>query len=178
MSLTEPVVTGAVRAGNSADRIGPLLERLSSLVDHVVVLLDSRSNDGTEQIAKSFGTVHHIEFDDHYVESLRSMLRLCTGDWILYVDCDEWLDGDWSREAIRELTADRYATMYWFPRRWVVPPDDRPGLPNGGAARGRQPRGDRRLPAADRRIRRERGVVLAGRRTRIPRDRARPRRMN
>jgi hypothetical protein len=94
-------------------------------VDHVVVLLDSRSTDGTERIAKAFATVHRIEFDEHYVESLRSMLRLCTGDWILYVDCDEWLDECWSREALRELTADRHAMMYWFPRRWIVPPGDR-----------------------------------------------------
>jgi glycosyltransferase involved in cell wall biosynthesis len=121
----EPVVTGVVRARNSADRIGPLLERLCSLVDDVVVLLDSRSTDGTEQIAKAFATVHQIEFDDRGIESLRLTMRLCTGDWVLCIDCDEWLDDSWSREALRELTRDRYATMYWFPRRWIVPPGDR-----------------------------------------------------
>ena len=125
MSQREPVVTGVVRARDSALWIGPLLERLSTLVDNLVVLLDSRSTDATEQIAKAFATVHHIEFDDHGIESLRSMVRFCTGDWILSIDCDEWLDDSWSREALNELTADRYATMYWFPRRWIVPPGDR-----------------------------------------------------
>jgi glycosyltransferase involved in cell wall biosynthesis len=125
LSPRQPVLTGVVRARNAADLIEPLLERLSSIVDDLVVLLDSRSTDGTEQIAKAFATVHRIEFDDHAVESLRSMTRLCTGDWILFIDCDEWLDDSWSREALRELTGDRYATMYWFPRRWIVPPGDR-----------------------------------------------------
>ena len=89
MSSHEPVVTGVVRARDPADRIGPLLERLFTLVDNLVVLLDSRRMDGTEQIAKAFATVHPIEFDDHATESLRSMMRLCTGDWILSIDCDE-----------------------------------------------------------------------------------------
>ena len=34
------------------------------------------------------------------------------------------LGDSWSREALQALTADRYATMYWFPRRWIVPPGD------------------------------------------------------
>jgi hypothetical protein len=117
-----PVVTGAVRTRDSADRIGPLLERLSALVDDIVVILDSRSSDRTERIASSYGPVHRIGFDQHFVECTRALFRFCSGDWILSIDDDEWLDDTWTREALRTLVADRYATQYWFPRRWVIPP--------------------------------------------------------
>jgi glycosyl transferase family 2 len=122
MKQRAPVVTGAVRTRDSADRIGALLERLSALVDDIVVVLDSRSDDGTEQIAKAYGSVHRIDFDPQFIECTRSLMRFCSGDWLLSIDDDEWLDDTWSAEALRELVADRYATQYCFPRRWVIPP--------------------------------------------------------
>ena len=118
-------MTGVVRTRNSADRIGRLLERLSALVDDVVVLLDSRSSDGTSRIAKEFGVVHPVEFDGHFIEVMRAVVRCCSGDWVLIVDDDEWLGSSWSRDTVRELIADRYPSLYWFPRRWVIPPGDR-----------------------------------------------------
>jgi hypothetical protein len=144
-SSRAPVVTGVVRTRESADRIRRLLERLSGLVDDVVVLLDSRSSDGTAQIAQEFGAVHQVEFDGHFVEAMRSMVRLCTGDWVLIVDDDEWLGDRWSRDVVRELVADRYATLYWFPRRWVIPPGDR-YLSTGPWHPDWQPRLMRNLP--------------------------------
>ena len=119
-----PFVTGAVRTRDSADRIGVLLERLSELVDDIVVILDSRSTDGTEQIARAYGAVHRIDFDPQFIESTRSLFRFCAGDWILSIDDDESLGDAWTAEAVRTLVADRSATQYWFPRRWVVPPGD------------------------------------------------------
>jgi len=117
-----PVVTGAVRTRDSAGRIGALLERLSRLVDDIVVVLDSRSSDGTERIAKAYGAVHRIDFDPQFIECTRALFRFCSGDWILSIDDDEWLDETWTAEALQTLAADRSASQYWFPRRWVVPP--------------------------------------------------------
>ncbi|MEA2786228.1 MAG: hypothetical protein QOF71_2332, partial [Candidatus Eremiobacteraeota bacterium] len=77
-----PVVTGAVRTRDSDGRIGALLERLSVLVDDIVVILDSRSSDRTEQIAQAYGAVHRIDFDPQFVECTRSLFRFCSGDWI------------------------------------------------------------------------------------------------
>ena len=117
-----PVVTGAVRTRDSAGRIGALLGRLSTLVDDIVVILDSRSSDGTERIAKAYGAVHRIDFDPQFIECTRALFRFCSGDWILSIDDDEWLDETWTAEALQALVADRSASQYWFPRRWVIPP--------------------------------------------------------
>jgi hypothetical protein len=43
-------VTAAVRSRDGASLIGPLLSRLSELVDDIVVAIDSRGIDGTEKI--------------------------------------------------------------------------------------------------------------------------------
>ena len=69
-----------------------------------VVVVDSRSTDGTQQLAREAGAeVHERDFDGH-VRQKAFALGLAREEWVLCLDADEWLD-DALREAIAAVLA-------------------------------------------------------------------------
>ena len=78
------------------------LELAKDAVDEIVIV-DTGSTDRTVQIAESFGArVLHQPWDDDFATPRTTGLRAATGDWILVLDADEFIqDGGCAR--IREL---------------------------------------------------------------------------
>ncbi|MEO0479524.1 MAG: glycosyltransferase family 2 protein [Planctomycetota bacterium] len=77
------------------------LSRAKRFCDELV-LVDTGSEDRTIEIAESHGaTVIRSEWTEHFAEARQVALDHATGDWILQIDADEFLDPD-QRDLLRE----------------------------------------------------------------------------
>ncbi|HEY3131642.1 MAG TPA: glycosyltransferase family 2 protein [Acidobacteriota bacterium] len=88
---------------NEADNLPRCLASLSGLASQVVVV-DSFSSDQTQEIAKQASAELWEEEFLGYVRQKQYALEKATGDWVLCLDADEWLDAD-LRRAIAEVLA-------------------------------------------------------------------------
>ena len=88
---------------NEADNLPRCLASLSGLASQVVVV-DSFSSDQTQEIAKQAGAELWEEDFLGYVRQKQCALEKATGDWLLCLDADEWLDTN-LRRAIAEVLA-------------------------------------------------------------------------
>jgi glycosyltransferase involved in cell wall biosynthesis len=110
-----------------------------------IIVVDSRSQDRTIEIAQSFGarTSYHA-FEGHG-EQKNVALDLCTSDWILLLDADEVLTSELQAEIQQTLAGEPQYGAYWIPRlnlyfgRWIrhggFYPDHKLRLFRRGAAR-------------------------------------------
>jgi len=131
MRPTLTILTGTI---NGQDRLQRILPGLRAVADDLVVYIDDTTTDESESVARGFADrvfpLPHEHFlpdgRPGYVNALEIALPHCRGDWILRIDHDETLSAGWLQEGrIAELLSDRFATHYWIPRRWVIPPGDR-----------------------------------------------------
>lgn len=81
-------LTVALISFNEEERIGLTLESVKDIADEII-LIDSMSTDKTAEIAKSYGAKVYLEEWKGFEEQKNSLLEKCTGEWILYLDCDE-----------------------------------------------------------------------------------------
>ncbi|MFC7494677.1 MULTISPECIES: glycosyltransferase family 2 protein [unclassified Nocardioides] len=105
MTTTPPYrISLAMIARDEARSIGRCLESVRDVVDEMVVV-DTGSLDDTVAIAEAAGaTVHHFTWVDDFATARNEALALCTGDWRLVLDADEWLaSGAEALSALREV---------------------------------------------------------------------------
>lgn len=119
-------VSAFVPVFEAALRLPRLLRSLGELFDEVVVIVDDRSGDGSEEIARAFtGNVFRFSHDEHFGNIFEEMMRRCKGEWVVRFDDDETPSPGWTRDRVRMLAGAHGLTHYHFPRRWIVPPGDR-----------------------------------------------------
>jgi len=96
-----PPVSCYIRTKNEARRIGDVV-RAAKLAAREVIVVDSGSTDGTQDIARDAGAiVHHIEWRGNGGQK-RAAEDLCTYDWLLDLDADEVIQPEMA-EGIRSL---------------------------------------------------------------------------
>jgi glycosyltransferase involved in cell wall biosynthesis len=88
---------------NEEANLGRCLASLSGLADEIVVV-DSLSTDRTCDIAAAAGARVFRRPFPGYVAQRTFATEQATGDWVLFIDADEWLDAD-LRKGIRDLLA-------------------------------------------------------------------------
>ena len=92
-------------AYNEEALIEPLLQSVQGVADEVVLGVDSRTTDGTERIAWSYGAkTFRFDWCDDFAYARNLTLERAVGDWILILDADERLTTD-GANIIRELVA-------------------------------------------------------------------------
>jgi glycosyltransferase involved in cell wall biosynthesis len=107
----------------------PRCLRSVAFADERIVVVDARSADGTESLARESGAQVHVRRYDGNVEQKNFALDQATGDWVLAVDADEAVSAD-LREAIRDalggtsgdgLPADAFEVdrLTWHLGRWI-----------------------------------------------------------
>jgi glycosyltransferase involved in cell wall biosynthesis len=85
--------------------IAPCLELLG-FCDEIVVVVDSRTTDGTEAIARRY-TEHVFRRDfDNFSGQKNAAIDACTGDWVLIVDADERVPPELADEIGATIRAD------------------------------------------------------------------------
>lgn len=82
---------------NEADRIGRTLEAVRGLSDDVVVV-DSGSTDGTQEVARAHGARVIFNAWPGYGQQKRFAEEQCRHDWLLNLDADEVLPPDLAAE--------------------------------------------------------------------------------
>jgi len=96
-----------VIARNEAPRLPRLLDSVRPFVDRMLVL-DTGSNDGTPELARSLGAqVEHFTWVDDFSAARNRALELAGADWHLVLDADEWLqEGGGQLVALRRQAPD------------------------------------------------------------------------
>ena len=79
----------------NAERTLPnCLDSVSGLADEIVVV-DTGSDDATLEIAERHGArIGHFSWCDDFAAARNAALEMATGDWILCLDADEYLDAE------------------------------------------------------------------------------------
>jgi len=107
------MISAVVITKDEEGRIRACLERLA-WCDEVLVV-DSLSQDGTVEIAKSMGAKVLIREWDGFAGQKNFGMEHTIGDWILFVEADEWITLDLQNEILAVLkTPDRVG--YQIPR--------------------------------------------------------------
>lgn len=99
-------------AKNEAESIKRCIESVKGAVDEIVVV-DTGSSDNTVEIASSLGAkVLTAEWEDDFSKARNMSLEQATGDWVLFLDCDEELAGD-SLPELRDIIQTESAEAYF-----------------------------------------------------------------
>jgi tetratricopeptide (TPR) repeat protein len=87
-------LSAAIIVKDEADHLDACLASLRGLTDEIVVV-DTGSTDGSVAVAQGHGAVvAHEPWQGDFATPRNRGLDLATGDWILYVDADERVFGD------------------------------------------------------------------------------------
>ena len=100
-------------AKNESEHIGRCLQSVKDWVDEIIVV-DTGSTDDTREIARAWeATVIETEWRDDFSLARNVSLKKATGDWILFLDCDEEL-APGSGSELRALIQDSRYEAYFI----------------------------------------------------------------
>ena len=89
-----PTLSLAMIVRNEAARIERVLSCARQFCDEMIVV-DTGSTDNTVELAQKMGaTVHHFAWINDFAAARNFSFSKATGDWILWLDADDWLDAD------------------------------------------------------------------------------------
>jgi (heptosyl)LPS beta-1,4-glucosyltransferase len=103
---------------DEARHIEACVAELHNWTDSVVVW-DSGSSDGTQELARAAGAqVHYRSFDD-YARQRQAALDAVDAEWILFVDADERATPELAAE-IQQTIRDTQFNGFWISRRNII----------------------------------------------------------
>jgi tetratricopeptide (TPR) repeat protein/GT2 family glycosyltransferase len=99
-----PRVSLTMIVKNEEANLPACLGSVADLVDEIVVV-DTGSTDATREVAARLGArVHRFAWVDDFAAARNESLRHATGQWVFWLDGDEWLD-ETNRDRLRRLLA-------------------------------------------------------------------------
>jgi len=113
-----------VLSRNGASRLGHCLESVArqNFAGELVVCVDRETTDDTAAVARRFTPhVHPIETGGTLESALPAMAAHCSAEYVLRLDDDETLGGNWERTPLEALVRGNDLTHLILPRRWLVP---------------------------------------------------------
>lgn len=115
-SSNRPSLSVAIITFNEEKNIKDCLDSVNGIADEIVVY-DSFSGDGTEEICRSFDKVKFVQhaFDGHVNQKNRA-LQACSSEWILSIDADERVTPELQQSIIDFLQTNPTAIAAKFPR--------------------------------------------------------------
>ena len=119
-------VSAVVLTKNGAGRLERCLQSIAvaGVVRELVVFVDRTTTDESESIARRFTpNVQQMETSGLMELSLSRMVEACSGDYVLRVDDDETLGGQWD-VPVDYATSGAGFTHFQIPRRWLTPGED------------------------------------------------------
>lgn len=89
------MISGAIICKNNEDTILKAISSFYGLCDEIVIV-DTGSTDGTIDILKSLKGIKffEIKWEKDFSKARNFALDKCTGDWVVFLDSDEWIDSN------------------------------------------------------------------------------------
>jgi glycosyltransferase involved in cell wall biosynthesis len=115
MTIHATNVTAAVVARNEEDQLEACLQALKFCAQ-IVVVIDSRSSDSSERIARQYADIVEIIEADRFDELKNAALRNVTCEWALFIDADERVTPSLAQEIVR-VTSSSSVNSYKIPIR-------------------------------------------------------------
>jgi glycosyltransferase involved in cell wall biosynthesis len=111
-------LSAIIIACNEKNNIGRCLQSLNDVIDDIVVLIDSKTTDGTEDVVKSFPNVNYetVEWRG-YGPTKNYALTKTKYDWVLWIDADEELTPELKEELINFKKSKPQHDAYYVKRR-------------------------------------------------------------
>jgi len=106
----------AILAKDEEQHISDCLRSVAHLAAEIIVLLDNRSSDQTENICNQHKAVVYVEPWRGYAGQRNRAIQLCRGDWVLFLDADERVTSQLAQE-LRSFTSNNEFDGYWIPRK-------------------------------------------------------------
>jgi len=115
-------LTAAICMGNEADKyLEEVLTDIDTYVDQMIIM-DDATTDESNEIAHSFdkATVYRTEESSYATAEYMQKTRLWkeylprhvqTGEWVLAIDCDEYIDPRWKTEIDKWLGMEIFNTL-------------------------------------------------------------------
>lgn len=113
MSLSVVIITR-----NSADKVGDCLKSVENLADEILVI-DGNSTDGTVEIARKYCARIVRQRGNGYSDWRNQGIKEARSEWIFYLDSDERVTPELSKEIEQELNSPHY-NAYAIPRRNII----------------------------------------------------------
>lgn len=115
-------VTALLLTDGIAEEALPWFSRVREQVDEFVIWIDSqKTSSETEARARRFATRIEYFAPNGFADPFHlRAIETCRTDWILRLDSDEELSGEWEQPDWRELLDLEY-TNFALPRRWITP---------------------------------------------------------
>ncbi len=100
---------------NEEENITKALESLKNLAGEIIIV-DSKSQDKTVEIAKSYGAKVYFRDFDNFANQKNNAVTKAKGDWIFSLDADEQVSEGLAKEIKQAILDDRF-TAYLIPRK-------------------------------------------------------------
>ncbi len=120
-------LSSIIIAKDEEKNIGRCIQSQVDCIDEIIVLIDDRTKDSTLEIVKSFAKVKfEIVKWQGFSATKKYAVTFASNDWILWIDADEALTPELSKELIEFKKSGPKYDAYSFPRkanflgRWIL----------------------------------------------------------
>ncbi|QIL73223.1 glycosyltransferase [Diaphorobacter sp. HDW4B] len=115
-----PRLTVSIVTRNSQRHLAQVIAHARTYAHEIVVGVDASSVDNTWEVASALADrAYRFTHPNQLAAAHNFALRHCTGDWILRLDDDEFMEHGF-KDILPNLMRNPSLTHYWFPRKWVV----------------------------------------------------------
>lgn len=121
-------ISACVIVKNEEDNLPRWLQVVKSLADELIVV-DTGSADRTVELASAAGAkVFHFAWINDFSKAKNFALEKAGGDWIVFLDADEYFTGEGCRQVLEMIAAyDRQQDILGFVSPWINIDQDRGG---------------------------------------------------
>lgn len=104
---------------NAAEDLSRSLESIKNFVDEII-LVDTGSTDSTVEVAKSFGAkIFHEPWQNDFSAPRNKAIREASGDWIVFLDADEFFVNDTSKNLRAAIKIAQKAKAQGLIVKWI-----------------------------------------------------------
>ena len=115
-----PRLTVSIVTRNSQRHLAQVIAHARTYAQEIVIGVDAGSIDDTWEIASALADrAYQFTHPNQLAAAHNFALRHCTGDWILRLDDDEFMEHGF-KDILPDLMRNPSLTHYWLPRKWVV----------------------------------------------------------
>lgn len=108
---------------NEERNLDRCLASVDGIVDEIIVV-DTGSTDGTKEVARRFGSrVFDFPWRDDFAAARNFGLEQATGDWVLVLDADEYLEESGAAMLAELTTRPGAADVYLLPIKSLMAPE-------------------------------------------------------